>query len=72
MDIKEKVEELVKKITSSKDLKEQFEKNPAAVLEKLIGVDLPDEQVEQLVDAIRAKITVDNVSGLLGGLFGKK
>lgn len=72
MDIMEKVEELVKKITSSKDLKAQFEKNPVAVLEKLIGVDLPDDQVEQLVDAIKAKITMDNVGDLLGGLFGKK
>ena len=72
MDMKAKVEELVKKITSDKDLKEKFEKNPAAVIEKLIGVDLPDEQVNQLVDAIRAKITVDNVGNLLGSLFGKK
>ena len=72
MNIMEKVEDLVEKITSSKDLKEQFEKNPVAVLEKLVGVDLPDDQVNQLVDAIKAKITVDNVGSLLGGLFGKK
>ena len=72
MDMKAKVEELVKKITSDKDLKEKFDKNPAAVIEKLVGVDLPDEQVNQLVEAIRAKITVDNVGSLLGGLFGKK
>ena len=72
MDIKAKVEELVKKITDDKDLKAQFEKNPAAVIEKLVGVDLPDEQVNQLVEAIRAKLTMENVGNLLGGLFGKK
>jgi len=72
MNIMEKVEDLVEKITSSKDLKEQFEKDPVAVLEKLVGVDLPDDQVNQLVDAIKAKITVENVGSLLGGLFGKK
>ena len=72
MDIMEKVEELVEKITSSKELKAQFDKNPAAVMEKLVGVDLPDEQVNQLVDAIKAKITMDKVGNVLGGLFGKK
>ena len=72
MDLKKKVEELVKKIAGDKELRAKFEKNPAAVIEKLVGVDLPDEQVNQLVDAIRAKLTLDNVSGLLGGLFGKK
>lgn len=72
MDIMGKVEDLVEKITSSKELKAQFEKNPVAVLEKLVGVDLPDDQVNQLVDAIKAKITVDKVGDLLGGLFGKK
>ena len=72
MDLKKKVEELVEKITSDKDLRAKFDKNPAAVIEKLVGVDLPDEQVNQLVDAIRAKLTLDNVGDLLGGLFGKK
>lgn len=72
MDLKKKVEELVGKITSDKDLRAKFDKNPAAVIEKLVGVDLPDEQVNQLVDAIRAKLTLDNVGDLLGGLFGKK
>jgi hypothetical protein len=72
MDLMKKVEELVKKITSDKDLRAKFDKNPAAVIEQLVGVDLPDEQVNQLVDAIRAKITAESVGNLLGGLFGKK
>ena len=72
MNLKEKVEELVKKITSDKTLREKFEKNPTVVLEELLGVDLPDEQVNQLVDAVKAKITLNSVGGMLGGLFGKK
>ena len=72
MDLMKKVEELVKKITSDKDLRAKFDKNPAAVIEQLVGVDLPDAQVNQLVDAIRAKITAESVGNLLGGLFGKK
>ena len=72
MDLMKKVEELVKKITGDKELRAKFDKNPAAVIEQLVGVDLPDAQVNQLVDAIRAKITAESVGNLLGGLFGKK
>ena len=46
-----------------------------AALEELLGVDLPDEQIEQLIDGIKAKLALDNLGdalGALGGLFGKK
>ena len=75
MDIKAKVEEIVKKLTSDKKLMEKFEKNPVSVLEDLLGVDLPDDQVNQLIDGIKAKIKLDKVGDALGslsGLFGKK
>lgn len=70
MDIKAKVEEIVKKLTSDKNLMTKFEKNPASVIEELIGIDLPDDQVNQLVEGIRAKIKLDKVSDALGGLSG--
>lgn len=75
MDIKAKIEEVVKKLTSDKDLLEKFEKNPVSVIEELVGIDLPDDQVNQLIDGIKAKLKLDklgNVLGGLGGLFGKK
>lgn len=74
-DIMEKVEELVKKISSNKALKEQFMKDPVEVLEKVLKVDLPNEQLDKVVDAIKAKLTVDDIGdalGALGSLFGKK
>ena len=43
MDIKEKIEQVVKKLLSDKNLMAKFEKNPASVIEELLGVDLPDE-----------------------------
>lgn len=72
LNIKEKIEELVKKITGDKALMAKFEKNPISVIEQLVGVDLPDEQLGQLVEGIKAKIKLDKVGGMLGGLFGKK
>lgn len=74
-DIMEKVEELVKKISSNKALKEQFLKDPIEVLEKVLKVDLPNEQLDKVVDAIKAKLAVDDIGdalGALGSLFGKK
>jgi len=68
MDIKEKIEEIVKKLTSSKNLMEKFERNPVSVIEELVGVDLPDDLVNQLIDGIKAKITIDKVGDVLGGL----
>ena len=72
MDIKEKIEELVEKIKNDDDLLKNFKEEPVKTIEKLIGIDLPDDQIEKLIDGIKAKITFDNVSDLLGGLFGKK
>lgn len=74
MDIKAKIEEIVKKLTTDKTLMARFEKNPASVIEQFIGIDLPDEQVNQLIDGIKAKIKLDQVGDVLGGigkLFGK-
>ena len=68
MDIKAKIEEIVKKINTSKALAEKFEKNPASVIEELVGMDLPDELVNQLVDGVKAKIKLDQVGNVLGGL----
>ena len=79
MDIKAKIEELVEKIKSDKELQKEFTKDPISAVEKLIGIDLPNDQIEKIVDGIKAKISLDDISdklgdigGKLGGLFGKK
>ena len=74
MDIKEKIEQTVKKLMDNPALLKKFDKEPVKVIEELIGVDLPDDLVEKLIDGIKAKITVDKVGGALQGLgklFGK-
>ena len=72
MDIKAKIEEIIKKLTSDKNLMKKFNSNPTAVIEELIGVDLPDDQINAIVDGVKAKISLDKIGGALGGLFGKK
>ena len=72
MDIKAKIEELVNKIKSDKNLLAKFQKDPIATVEGLLGIDLPNDQVEKIVDGIKAKMDLDKLGGMLGGLFGKK
>ena len=75
MDIKAKVQELVEKIQKNPALLKKFNTEPVKVVEELVGIDLPDELIEKVVDGVKAKITMDKVGdalGMLGGLFGKK
>ena len=74
MDIKAKVEELVSQIQKNPKLLTQFKENPVPVIEKLVGMDLPDDQIMKLADLVKAKLDLDKASDLLkglGGLFGK-
>ena len=68
MDIKAKIEQIVKKLLSDKDLMAKFKKNPAAVIEEYVGIDLPDDQVNQLIEGIKAKIKLDQVGDALGAI----
>ena len=72
MDIKAKAAELVEKIKDDPSLLKEFRENPVKVVEAIIGMDLPDDQILQLAELIKAKIDLDKVGSLLGGLFGKK
>lgn len=73
--IKEKIEEITEKIKGSDNLMAKFKAEPIKTLEGLLGIDLPDEIIEKIVDGVKAKLTLDSASDLLsglGGLFKKK
>lgn len=72
MDIKAKIEDLVNKIKKDDKLMDKFKKDPIKTVEDLIGIDLPNDQIEKVVDGIKAKISFDSIGDKLGGLFGKK
>ena len=74
MDIKEKIKKAVESISKDKKLQEQFQKEPVKALESILGVDLPDDVINQVIQGVKAKLTVDNVSDAvdaLKGLFSK-
>lgn len=67
--------DIVEKLTSDEALMEAFKKDPVAVVEKKLGVDLPNDQINALIDGIKAKLKADDVidaAGKLLGMFGKK
>ena len=75
--IKEKIDEIVEKIKNDKDIAKKFRNDPVTTVEGLIGIDLPNDQIEKIIDGIKArialdKIDMDKVGDVLGGLFGKK
>ena len=66
--IKEKVQELVKMITEDKELMELFKTEPVKAVEKVLGVDLPDDTVQKIIASVKAQITLDKAGDLLGSL----
>ena len=68
MDIKEQIESIVEKLQKDKALQAQFKKDPVKAVEKLLGVDLPDDMVEKVVAGVKAKLSLYDVSGIVGNL----
>lgn len=70
MDIKAKAAELVETIRKDPALLKQFAEEPIQVLEQLLGMDLPDDQIKQLAELVKARIDLDKAGDLLKGLGG--
>lgn len=71
-ELKRKVEEIVNKIKNDGDFANKFKANPVQAVEGIIGMDLPDDQINNVVDMVKAKVNIDNcVIGKITGLFNK-
>lgn len=73
MDIKKIIDDVVGKLKGDPDLLTKFNDQPVKTVESIVGIDLPDDQVEPVVSGIKAKIgggiggIVDKITGLFGG-----
>lgn len=72
MDIKAKIDEVVNKVKNDKNFAEKFQKEPIKAVEDVLGIDLPDDVIQNVIDGVKAKINVDGIKDKLGGLFGNK
>ena len=79
MDIQKIIADVVAKLTGNPDLIKSFLSNPVELLEKTFGIDLPDDQINQVIDGVKGKLDLSNLdikeaAGILDkikGLFGK-
>ena len=79
MDIQKIINDVVAKLKANPDLIKKFIADPVKTLEKVFNIDLPDDQINQVIDGVKGKIDlgkldVGKATGLLGklkGLFGK-
>lgn len=70
MDIKAQITKITETLTKDKTLYELFQKEPVKALEKITGLDLPDEIVQQLIDGVKAKLTADKLKNAAEGALG--
>ena len=70
MDMNEYVKKIVEEVSNNPNIKEQFEKEPVKVIEKVIGIDLPDDVVLKIIDGVKAKLSIDSVADVANALKG--
>lgn len=75
MDIQKIIADVVAKLAGNPDLIKSFLGNPVELLEKTFGIDLPDEQINQVIEGVKGKLDLSNIdikeaAGLLGKLKG--
>ena len=68
LDIKGKVEEIVEKIKEDPALLAELQKEPVKAIEKVLGIDLPDEKLQPLVAGVKAKLASGEIGDVLDGL----
>ncbi len=67
--IKEKIEQIVEKVKNDKDFAKKFKEEPIKAVEEVIGVDLPDDKINEVVNGVKAKVNLDK-SGIMGKITG--
>jgi hypothetical protein len=79
MDIKAEIEKIIEKIKGDSDLKEKFTSDPAGTVKGLVGNAADNDTVQKIVEAVKAALESgklgaigEKISGVLGGIFGKK
>lgn len=70
MDIKAKIDEVVDKVKSDEGFADKFKNEPVKAVEDVIGVDLPDDVINNVIEGVKAKVNLGGIADKLGGLFG--
>ena len=69
MEIKEYISKVIERVTQDGALRTQFQKSsPIKAVEQVLGVDLPEEALEKIVQGVKAKLSADQLSGAVDAL----
>lgn len=78
MDIQKIITDVLEKLQGDDGLIAKFNADPVKTLEGLLNIDLPDDQVNAVIKAVKAKLNLDdvtkgaeNILGAVKGLFNK-
>ena len=66
--IKEIIEDIVEKLKKDPALLKSFKSEPVKTLEKLLNIDLPDDQIESVINGVKAKLELDDIKENIGGI----
>ena len=66
MDIKAKIEEIITKVKEDPDLLKNLTSDPAGTIKNIIGIDISGEQITSIIDGIKEKINIGDITGDLG------
>ncbi|MBR3504551.1 MAG: hypothetical protein IKO07_09990 [Clostridia bacterium] len=61
MDIQKIINDVIAKLKADPNLLKKFATNPVETLEKTLGIDLPDEQINQVIEGVKGKIDLSKV-----------
>ncbi len=70
MDIQKIISEVLAKLEGDDKLIANFKANPVKTLEGLLNVDLPDDQINAVIDAIKAKLNLNDAAKSASGILG--
>ena len=79
MDIQKIINTVVAKLKADPAILKQFAADPVKTLEKVFNIDLPDEQINKVIEGVKGQIDLSKVDvkkavgllGMLKKLFGK-
>lgn len=64
MDLKTIIKNIVSKVQNDKNFAENFNKNPVDAVRSIVGSDLSTKLLNQVIDGVKAKISVDKANDL--------
>lgn len=65
MDLKEMITKVEEKLKNDSGFKEALMKNPLKELKELLGIDISEDTVKQVLEAVKDKIDLKEVSGFV-------